>query len=484
MARYGLLASIAIVVGVVLILLTQFSFITLYEKTIAELSEVKESLSKLEAKLPSLKEEKIPSEKTSESAPEKYKVIIENNAWDPNSKKGYSPKVLKIKVGDSITFVNEDTVTHTLTDKGKEFDSGYIMPGESWTFTFSKAGEYNYFCVPHPWMEGKIIVEGVLTPEKSIAPKEKASQPQIAKAEVENVIRDPSDVPPPIERREPKLVKVTLVYKEIVAELDNGVTFEFWTFNGTVPGPLIRVMEGDIVEVKVINPKENKMVHNVDFHAVTGPGGGAAVSLVKPGETKTFRFKALATGAYIYHCAAPLPPDHVARGMYGVILVEPIGGLPKVDKEFYVVQGEWYTAGKLGEKGFQSFDREKALAENAEYITFNGHVKALTEKYKMSAKVGDRVRLIFGVGGPNIGSNFHIIGEIFDKVYLGDPETYVANEETVYVAPGAAGVFEFKVDVPGRYVLVDHALYRIIKGALGFLEATGPPNEEIYYPQP
>jgi len=467
MVRYSLIISLIVVASIAVILLTQFSFTALYNQTLAELKDIKSSLS--EVKSPS---KEVPTKEVTSKVGKEYKVIIEKDSWDPNSGKSYSPKEIKIKVGDTITFINEDGVAHDL--KHDTFYSGFIMPGKSWSYTFKEAGTYNYLCASHPWMTGKIIVEDGQQVLITQTTTQTATQPLV----LSNIVKDPKDIPPPIDRTENKLVKITLIIKEVVAEIDDGVYFEFWAFNGTVPGPLIRVMEGDTVEITLVNPSSNKMAHNIDLHAVNGPGGGAAVTLVKPGESKTFRFKALNTGAYIYHCAAPLPPDHIARGMYGVILVEPKGGLPKVDREFYVVQGEWYLTSK--DKGLQTFDRDKALQEHPVYITFNGRVNSLN----MEAKVGEKVRIIFGVGGPNIGSNFHVIGEIFDKVYLGSPSTYIANEETVYVAPGAAGIFEFKLDVPGKYTLVDHALYRILKGALGYINVTGPPNEEIFYPQP
>ena len=288
-----------------------------------------------------------------------------------------------------------------------------------------------------------------------------------------NVARDPSILPPPITRTEPTTVEFTLTVKEVTAEIAEGVTYDFWTFDGTVPGPLLRVMEGDTVSLTLVNPAENKVSHNIDLHAVNGPGGGAAVTNVAPGESKTITFKALNTGAFIYHCAYPPPMHHIAQGMYGGILVEPSGGLPKVDREFYVVQGDWYPSGTLGTQGHQLFDGKKALAEHPEYITFNGHIAALTELYPLTANVGESVRLYFGVGGPNVGSNFHIIGEIFDKVFTGDPSTFIANEESWYVPPGSMSAFEFKLDEPGQYLLVDHALYRVLKGAAGILMAEG-----------
>jgi nitrite reductase (NO-forming) len=299
---------------------------------------------------------------------------------------------------------------------------------------------------------------------------------------VPNVARDPSLVPPPLTRTEPTTVSVTLTIKELTAEIADGTTYDFWTFDGTVPGPLLRAMVGDTVELTLVNPPENKVSHNIDLHAVNGPGGGAAVTNVAPGETKTFTFQALNPGVYIYHCAFPPPMHHIAQGMYGGILIEPQGGLPPVDREFYAVQGEWYTTGALGAQGHQLFSNDKAMAEQPEYFTFNGHTAALTQLYTMTANVGETVRLYFGVGGPNVGSNFHIIGEIFDKVFTGDPQTFIASEESWYVPPGSMAAFEFKLDEPGQYLLVDHALYRVNKGAAGVLTVKGAHNPDIYAP--
>ncbi len=297
-----------------------------------------------------------------------------------------------------------------------------------------------------------------------------------------NVARDPSIVPPPITRTEPTTVEINLTVKEVVSELADGATYGFWTFDGTVPGPMLRVMEGDTVKLTLSNPAESSITHNIDLHAVNGPGGGANVTNVAPGETKTFTFQALNTGAFVYHCAFAPPYYHIAQGMYGGIVVEPKGGLPKVDREFYVMQGEWYTLGQIGDKGNQEYSNDKALAEQPEYFTFNGRTDALTKLFPLKANVGESVRLFFGVGGPNVGSNFHIIGEIFDKVYSGAAETFVKNEETWYVPPGSVSTFEFKLDEPGQYLLVDHALYRVAKGAAGILMAEGAWDDKIYSP--
>ncbi|HEY6041341.1 MAG TPA: nitrite reductase, copper-containing, partial [Anaerolineae bacterium] len=164
------------------------------------------------------------------------------------------------------------------------------------------------------------------------------------------------------------------------------------------------------------------------------------------------------------------------------IVVEPKGGLPKADREFYVVQGDWYTTGKFGDKGHQAFSGDKALAEQPEYFTFNGRVDALSKLYPLHAKTGETVRLFFGVGGPNAGSNFHIIGEIFDRVFTGAFDNPVRNEETWYVPPGSLATFEFKLNEPGQYLLVDHALYRVAKGAAGVLMVDGDWDPGVYSP--
>ena len=305
---------------------------------------------------------------------------------------------------------------------------------------------------------------------------------------VSNVVKDPTDLPPALNRAKPMTVTVDMVVKEVIAELAPGKTFYFWTYNGTVPGPMVRVMEGDTVIVNLSSDPANIHTHNIDFHAVMGPGGGATVTNIEPGNYTIFKFKAMRAGAYVYHCAGEGKPwEHVSHGMYGLIMVEPKGGLPKVDKEFYIGQGEWYLKQNPEPEGFYDLDESKAMMEQPDYFTFNGHSMALkTINTNMSTNQGDKVRIFFATGGPDIGSNFHVIGQIFDKSYTGSPKTYTGNEETVYVAPGSSAVFEFETLVPGKYLLVDHALWRAYKGAAGFLyvNQTQLWPFEIYSPIP
>jgi len=303
------------------------------------------------------------------------------------------------------------------------------------------------------------------------------SNPQMA-----DIAENPANVPPPIDRSESATVEVNLETIEVEAHLDTNTIYRFWTFNGTVPGPMVRVRVGDHVLVRIRNAEDSWFPHNVDFHAATGPGGGAEVSTVAPGEEASFRFKALNPGLYVYHCAVPPVALHIANGMYGMILVEPEGGLPPVDREYYVMQGEIYTEEPIGTAGTLTESYQKLIDERAEYIVFNGHVGALTDHYPLQANVGETVRIYFGVGGPNYISSFHVIGEIFDRVYLEGSvmSPPVESVQTIKVAPGGSGIVEFKCEVPGRYVLVDHALSRVERGLAGYLFVEGEENPEIF----
>jgi nitrite reductase (NO-forming) len=303
-----------------------------------------------------------------------------------------------------------------------------------------------------------------------------------AQAAVADVVRDPMDLPAPLAKRKPQHVKVDLETVEVTGQLADGTTYHYWTFNKKVPGPFIRVRVGDTVEVNLRNDDDSAMMHNVDFHAVTGPGGGAGATMASPGEQKGFVFKALNPGIYVYHCATPVVAQHISNGMYGLILVEPEDGLPKVDREFYVMQGEIYTEQPFGTKGEASESYDKLVAERPEYFVFNGAVGALTKQKPLTANTGETVRVFFGVGGPNYTSSFHVIGEIFDKVYaLGDLRSVPLKDvQTLTVPPGGAAAVEFKLEVPGRYVLVDHALSRAERGLIGFLDVQGSPRPEIF----
>ena len=395
---------------------------------------------------------------------------------DAGAIKGEINPDLKVEEGAvvAITLVNGDGAMHDIAvpEFGAQSDQ-LIGDGAATTIVFraTKGGQFEYWCtIPGhkaAGMSGMLIVGDVEDTESTAL----------------KVGKDPAEVGEPVGDRAPQHVTFDLLTTEVEGKLSDGSTYRYWTFNNTVPGPMLRVRQGDDVTINLKNDESSVNIHSVDFHAVTGPGGGAAVTQVAPGETKSFSFKALQPGLYVYHCATPMIAHHISNGMYGMILVEPEGGLSEVDREYYVMQGELYTVQKHGSRGLQEFSLEKLLAEQPEHIMFNGSMTALTKDHVMKANVGETVRMYFGVGGPNLVSSLHLIGEIFDKVYdqasLTSPP--LTDVQTTLVPSGGATMVEFKVDYPGRYILVDHSLSRAEKGLTGFLDVEGEADPAIFH---
>jgi nitrite reductase (NO-forming) len=373
-----------------------------------------------------------------------------------------------------LTLINGEGAEHDIVFPDQDTRSPRVTgKGSSTTIAFraTKSGDFTYYCsVPGHQLAG-MLGQFIVT-----------SRPPPQTLVEADISREPNDLPPPIGKREPRTVRVDLLSAEIEARLAEGTTFGYWTFNGKVPAPFIRVRVGDTVDIHLKNSPDSSMIHSVDFHATTGPGGGAAALQVDPGQEKSMTWKALVPGLFVYHCATPMVAEHIANGMYGLILVEPEGGLPPVDREFYVMQGEIYTDAPYGQHGSAEFSVEKLLNERPEYFVFNGSVGALSKLHPLEAKVGETVRIFFGVGGPNYTSSFHVIGEIFDKVYAlgGVASPPLEGIQTVTVPAGGAVITEFKLEVPGNYTLVDHALARAERGLVGILHVEGPPNPDIY----
>jgi len=321
----------------------------------------------------------------------------------------------------------------------------------------------------------------------ALAPAQSASRkplPPIDAAKlpvVEATLGIAPNAAPPTGRNAPAKVVAKIEVREVVKEIADGVQYTFWTFGGSVPGPMIRVRRGDVVELHLQNHPDNSMPHNIDLHAVTGPGGGATSTFTAPGHQTQFTFRALNAGTFIYHCATAPVGMHIGNGMYGMIVVEPDEGFPKVDREYYVVQGDFYTKGDFREPGLQPFDMKRAINENPSYVLFNGRDGALVGDRALQAKVGETVRLFVGNGGPNKVSSFHVIGEIFDNVYPEGGTPTHQDVQTTLIPAGGSAVVDFKVEVPGTYILVDHSIFRAFnKGALGMLKADGPEDKLIY----
>jgi len=429
--------------------------------------------------------------------------------------KGEANPVLRANVGDTVEITlksgegaQHDLVIDELKVASPKFDgtTGAVKV----RFKVTAAGKFTYYCsVPghkQIGMEGSFEVAGdaaAAVPESAVktvaapAAAAKAGAKPGIKGGVEqlytapgvpgadpravSIAMDPSLVPKPIGNRPPQFLKYRMETVELTGKLDDGTTFEYWTFDKKVPGPMLRARVGDTIELTLANAKSSKQIHSIDLHAVTGGHGGGEHTQVAPGQEKTISFKVLNPGLFVYHCATPLVPQHISAGMYGMILVEPEGGLPKVDKEYYVMQGDVYTKHAHGTKGHQEFDVNKLSAETPDYYVFNGAVGSLTKEHKMTAKVGETVRLFFGVGGPNKISSFHVIGEIFDKVYSeGSLSTIKKDVQTTLVPAGGATMVEMKMDYPGKFLLVDHALSRAGRGLVGAIEVSGPADSAIY----
>ncbi len=418
---------------------------------------------------------------------------------------------LTVNLGDTVrlTVINGDPILHDLRIDEFDVSTGELTQDEQTVtveFVASLPGNFYYYCsIPghrEIGMEGVLQVVGTVsagdaealdsslvdqgyggdTHDAHTAPASTASAAPAA-ADAVSIIRNPADVPPPIGDRGAEHHIIEMAAVEVNGQLADGTTFRYMTFDGQVPGPMLRMRVGDTAELRLTNKMESFLPHSIDLHAVTGPGGGAELTQTLAGETSEFFFRALQPGLYVYHCATASIGHHISSGMYGLILVEPVGGLPPVDHEFYVMQGEIYTAQPYGTEGHLDFSYEMMLDEQPEYYVFNGAAGALTlDEYALRAEVGDSVRIFFGVGGPNKISSFHVIGEIFDRVYdegsLTSPP--LTDVQTTLVPPGGSTVVEFTLDVPGRYLLVDHALSRLERGLIGFLYAEGEENPDIF----
>ena len=320
------------------------------------------------------------------------------------------------------------------------------------------------FCNTHPFnaaTENKLdtVLTGTVTAELTDAPA----------------------VPKPLTYTSPKRVIVELDVIEKVMKISDNTEYTFWTCGGHVPGKFIRVRQGDLVDFTLKNMPGNKLAHSIDLHAVTGPGGGAEATMTAPGQSSNFQFRALKPGLFVYHCATAPVGMHIANGMYGLILVEPQEGLSKVDEEYYIMQGDFYTKGKFDEPGLQDFDEDKAIKEQPDYVLFNGRVRSTTGENALPAKVGETVRLYVGNGGPNLVSSFHVIGAIFNKVYVEGGSVVNRNVQTTLIPSGGATMVEMKMDVPGVFNVVDHSIFRAFnKGAIAQIKVTGNANPSIF----
>jgi len=404
----------------------------------------------------------------------------------------YEPKTVQVEAGRPVHLVLDNsrgTIEHDLSLPEQNVylkaEAGKMAERR---LVFNQPGQYPFKCsLPGHREAGMIGVVAVATGVAGAVSSAKAGPSGeggegIVDALPEGLSRLPQpSAAPPVGRRDPKSVQVQLEARPVTGLIADGVGYKYWTYNGTVPGPMIRVRQGDTVELTLRNALDSQLTHSIDSHAVTGPGGGAKATQTPPGGTSIFRFKAIKPGAYVYHCASPMIPHHIANGLYGLMVVEPPEGWPKVDREFYVMQGDFYLNGDPAQKGLHEGSVTKMLTEKPDYVVFNGSVGALAKENALKARVGETVRIFFGVGGPNVTSSFHVIGEMFDRVYPEAGSEYATNVQTTMVPAGGAAIVDFKLEYPGTYILVDHSLARLQKGGAGFLEVEGTADPAIFH---
>ena len=397
---------------------------------------------------------------------------------------------IQVPVGQPVTLTldNHGMIQHNIQIEGQDARvSADPHQSASTTVTFDTPGELTFFCsIPghkDAGMKGTIVVGDVQSaPLQGQSPTTRddgtrrgdvAAQPAPA-----GLDRLPLPaVAPPVSRTEPATVKVDLETREVTALLADGIAYRYWTFNGTVPGPMVRVRQGDTVELHLANAPGTQATHSINLHAVSGPGGGAWVTQTAPGSDDGFTFKATRPGIYVYHCMTAPVGEHVANGMYGMIVVEPPEGLPAVDHEWYMMEGDFFLKGDRDLKGLREFSFDKLMAEQPDYVVFNGSVGSLTGERALRAKVGETVRIFFGVGGPASDSAFHVVGGIFDKLHPEGALEALTNVQTTLVPPGGSTMAELKFDAPGHYMIEDHHITRLEKGAMAEIEVDGPESD-------
>ncbi|MGH8011209.1 MAG: multicopper oxidase domain-containing protein [Candidatus Binataceae bacterium] len=256
----------------------------------------------------------------------------------------------------------------------------------------------------------------------------------------------------------------TLTAEDKRVSIGLGLSYDAWTFSGSVPGPVLRVRQGDQVTIHLLD--HTSMAHGIDTHAAQiAPDAFAATS---GGKELTYSFRAEVPGVFAYHCSAIPMLVHIANGMYGMMIVDPRQGWPKA-QEVMIVQGEFY--GTPDKDGLVAGDSRKMMAEQAEFVVFNGAVNKYVDA-PITIKVGRPVRIFFVNAGPNLSSTFHVIGVIFSTVYRGgNPADPLHDVVSFDVGPGQGAIFEFTVHQPGDYTFIDHSMAHVLRGAKGVFHA-------------
>ena len=385
---------------------------------------------------------------------------------------GFKPAELVVDtVGNyEVKLVNTGTIPHDITfpdgtkiaaNAGETASAVVAVPAEGLAYICSVPGHAD------AGMKGTISVKGTAAGGDSHGGPAPVTDVQPDANAPKHVARNP---------KAPALLPgdthdIDLVIEEKLMTVADGFSQAVWTFGGSIPGPVIRVKLGDLVRIHLKNPATNKLPHSVDFHS-SMVAWNDEMSSINPGEEKLYEYRALYAGVWMYHCGTAPALHHIANGMYGMMIVEPKGGLEKVDQEYAVVQSEWYL-GPQGEPA--SLTKAAAAAPAPDFVLFNG----VANQYKdnpIQIATGKRVRLFILDAGPSIDSSFHIVGTIFDRVIKEGIELKVGNaggfgSQAVDLSPAQGAMVEFTMAEDGLYPIVTHAFNFVGRGALGLFQA-------------
>jgi nitrite reductase (NO-forming) len=390
---------------------------------------------------------------------------------------GFTPATLDVPAPGKyeVKLVNTGAAVHDIT-----FATGETVtaqPGATASLTVDiPAGGTTFLCsIPGhaaAGMTGGVVVTGDAAPSPSMDPNDHGGP-----APATDVQPDPA-APAPVlfDPAAPKALSgtvhdVDLVITEQDMTVADGFVQNVWTFGGTVPGPVIRVHVGDTIRVHLKNPKENQLSHSIDFHASQVAWNDEMRSIL-PGEELIYEWKAEYAGVWMYHCGTAPTLHHIANGMYGMVIVEPKGGLPPVDNEFALVQSEWY----LGPQGQPSdLTKASAAAPAPDFVVFNG-VANQYKDHPITVGTGERNRIFVLDAGPSVDSSFHIVGTIFDTVIREGVHLAKGNDgswgsQAMDLAPAQGGIVEFTTAEDGMYPIVTHAFNLVGRGALGLIQA-------------
>ena len=389
---------------------------------------------------------------------------------------GFEPASLEVEHPGrySITFMNDGAILHDIT-----FADGTVLqaePGQSAIGELVVPAEgIGYICsIPghaDGGMDGAITVAGSNPDE---VPHSGSGGQPAAGAEVEldpnapaYLLRDP--IAPDLPDRE--VHEIELVISEREMTVAPGIVQTVWTFGDTVPGPVMRVKVGDTVRVTLVNPETNQLPHSIDFHASLVAWNDEMRS-ISPGEELVYEFVAKYAGVYMYHCGTTPALHHIASGMFGMIIVEPEGGLSPVEHEFALVQNEWYM---VEQAGFISLEEASAAAPAPDAVVWNGVANQYADN-PIQVPVGEAVRIFVLNAGPSIDSSFHVVGTIFHEVIKEGFHLSEGNEgnwgsQAVDLSPAQGAIVEMRFDEDGLYPIVTHAFNFVGRGALGLFQA-------------